>query len=130
VAVTANFFTELADMLDRVSTFVDPLVLARDLNLRLERQSDPHTVEFNNLLAGYGLQQQVVVATHDVGGTLDMVCTRSDLPAPTVNILDVGLSDHRLLRWTSHLHRPPPVYTSTSRRSWRSFDADVFLALV
>ena len=127
-AVTANFFTELADMLDRVSTFVDPLVLAGDLNLRLERQNDPHTVEFNNLLAGYGLQQQVVGATHDVGGTLDVVCTRSDLPAPTVDILDVGLSDHRLLRWTSHLYRPPPVYTSTSRRSWRSFDADVFLA--
>jgi len=49
-AVTANFFTELADMLDRVSTFVDLLVLAGDLNLRLERQNDPHTVEFNDLL--------------------------------------------------------------------------------
>ena len=65
-------------------------MLAGDLNLRLERQNDPHTVEFNNLLAGYGLQQQVVGATHDVGGTLDVVCTRSDLPAPTVDI--VGLS--------------------------------------
>ena len=50
------------------------------------------------LLAGYDLQQQVVGATPDVGGTLDVVCTRSDLPAPTVDILDVGLSDHRLLR--------------------------------
>jgi len=46
-------------------------VLAGDLNLRLERQNDPHTVEFNNLLAGYGLQQQVG-ATHDFGGTLDV----------------------------------------------------------
>ena len=113
-------------MLDRVSTFVDPLVLARDLNLRLERQNGPHTVELSNLLAGYVLQQQVVDATHDVGGTLDVVCTRSDLPAATVDILNVDLSDHRLLRWISHLHRPPPVYTSTSRRSWRSFDANVF----
>jgi len=42
-------------------------------------------------------------------------------------MLDIGLSDHRLLRWTSRLHRPPPVYTSTSRRSWRSFDMDAFL---
>jgi len=56
---TASFFTELADVLDRVSTFADPLVLAEDLNLRLERQQDPHTVEFNNLLAGYSLHQQV-----------------------------------------------------------------------
>ena len=44
-AVTANFFTELASILDSVS-----LVLAGDLNLRLERQNDPHTVEFNDLL--------------------------------------------------------------------------------
>jgi len=40
--VNVNFFTELADLLDRVSTFVHPLVLAGDLNLRLERQKDPH----------------------------------------------------------------------------------------
>jgi len=111
-----------------VSTFADPLILAGDLNLRLERQHVSHTVEFNNLLAGYGLHQQVDGATHDAGGTLDVVCTRSDLPAPTVEILDVGLSDHPLLRWTSHLHHPPPVYMSISRRSWRSFDAEVFLA--
>jgi len=125
--MSTSFFTELADVLDHVSTFADPLILAGDLNLRLERQHDPHTVEFNNLLAGYDLHQQVVGATHDAGGILDVVCTRSDLPAPTVEILDVGLSDHRLLRWTSHHHHPPPVYMSTSRRCWRSFDADVFL---
>ena len=40
--VTASFFTELADVLDRVSTFADPLILARDLNLRLERQHVSH----------------------------------------------------------------------------------------
>ena len=125
--VTASFFTELADVLDRVSTFADPLVLAGDLNLRLERQHDPYTIEFNNLLAGYGLHQQVVGLTHDAGIALD-VCTRSDFPAPTVEILDVSLSDHRLLCWISHFHRLLPVYTSTSRRSWRSFDMDVFLA--
>jgi len=79
------------------------------------------------MLASYGLHQQVVGATRDLGGTLDVVCTRSDLPAPIIDILDIGLSDHRLLRWTSQLHRPPPVYTSTSRRSWRSFDMDAFL---
>jgi len=41
--VTASFVTELADVLDRVLTFADPLVHAGDLNLRLERQHDPHT---------------------------------------------------------------------------------------
>jgi len=50
-AVTTNFFTELADLLDRASTFVDPVVLAGDLNLRLEWHNNPHVVEFNNMLA-------------------------------------------------------------------------------
>ena len=46
VAITASFFAELSDVLDRLSTYVDPLVLAGVLNIRLERTADPHTVEF------------------------------------------------------------------------------------
>ena len=34
------------------------------------------------------------------------------------NILDGDLSDHRLLRWSSHLCRPAPVYTTSVRRCW------------
>jgi len=125
--MTATFFAELADVLDRLSTFVDPLVLAGDVNLRLERTSDTRTVKFCDLVAGYGLVQQVRCPTHDAGGTLDVVCTRGDLPAPTVDVSDVGLSDHHLLRWSSRrLLRPPPAYVTSTRRSWRSFDLDIF----
>jgi len=57
--------------------------------------------------------------THDADGTLDVVCTRDDLPPPTIDVIDIGLSDHRLLRWQSCLLRLPPVYVKTTRRSWR-----------
>ena len=80
----------------------------------------------NDLLADHGLLQRVSGLTHDLGGTLDVVCTCSDLPAPNVQVIDVGISDHRLLCWSSHLSRQPPVYTTTSRRSWRLFDFDAF----
>ena len=53
VAVTAGFFSELADVLDRFSTYVEPFVLAGDVNIRLERSADPHTVEFCDLMASY-----------------------------------------------------------------------------
>ena len=46
---------------------------------------------------------------------------------PTVDIHDGGLSDHRLLRWSSRLCRPAPVYTTSVRRCWRSFDPGTFL---
>jgi len=52
-------------------------------------------------------------------GTLDVVCTRSDLPLPAADIIDVYLSDHRLLRWHVPLVRPPPVYTTITTRPWR-----------
>jgi len=58
-AVTATLFAELADVLDRLLTFVDPVVLAGDVNIRLERTSDPHSVEFCDLIASYGLVQRV-----------------------------------------------------------------------
>ena len=92
-----------------VSTYVDPITFARDEKVHLGCASDPITVEFNDL-ASYRLVQ-VTGDTHDAGGTTDIVCTRGDLPPPPVEIIDIGLSDHRLLRWSSQLHRPPPVYT-------------------
>ena len=33
----ANFFTELSDLLDRLATFVDPIMVVGDLNIRLDR---------------------------------------------------------------------------------------------
>ena len=60
--------------------------------------------------------------------TLDVVCTRNDVPSPTVDILDGGLSNHHLLRWSSHLCCPAPVYTTSVGRCWRSFNPDTFQA--
>jgi len=124
--VTANFFAEFTDFLDRLLTFSDPVMLTGDVNIHVERASDPDTVEFVDVLAAHGLVQLVSEATHDAGGTLDVVCVRGDLPLPAVDVVDVGLSDHRLLRWTSLLHRPPPLYTTAVRRRWTLFDVDVF----
>ena len=49
-AVTTSFFTELADLLDCLSTSADPLVLVGDMNIRLVRASDANTVVFCDLI--------------------------------------------------------------------------------
>ena len=46
--------------------------------------------------------------------------TRIDLPAPVVDIVHPGFSDHRLLEWTSDLDRQAPVYRQVTSRPWRS----------
>jgi len=73
-AITDSFFAELADVLDRLSTYVDPLGLAGDRDIRLERTADPHTVEFCELLGSHGLVQRVQDVTRDASGTPDVVC--------------------------------------------------------
>jgi len=42
-AVTVNFNAELGEVLDRLSTFVDAIVLADDVNIRLECKFDPQS---------------------------------------------------------------------------------------
>ena len=124
-AVSAAFYTELADVLDRLATFVDPIYVVGDLNVnvRLDRPGESSAIQLVDLLADHGLSCRVNTPTHDQGGLLDVVVTRDDLPAPSVDVVDVGLSDHRLLRWHS---RPPPVYNATVVRPWRLLDRDLF----
>jgi len=56
---------------------------------------------------------------------LDVVVSRVDLP---LLLVDVGLSDHRLLQWLAQLMRPAPVYTMTTSQPWARLDADTFRA--
>ena len=96
--ITSAFFAEFTDVLDRVATNVNPLYIVGDLNIRLDRTDDAWSRQLSYLLASYGLACRVSAPTHDRGGLLDVVISRDDLPAPPVDIIDVGLSDHQLLR--------------------------------
>ena len=219
-AITATFFSELADVLYRF--FVEPLVIAGDVNILLERSADPHAVDTTQhrrswrsfsldtfvadlqtselcderqyehldgdalaklyddtitalldkhspvrkvtcrrrpscmwfddeccrakrtlrpmeMAACRAVRRQLTgrcgvarretsvlhaATRHDRGGMLDVVVSRDDLPAPSVDVLDVGLSDHRLLRWSVSMSRPPPVYTTAD--VWCLLNHDAF----
>ena len=102
--VSSSFWSELSDVFDRLVTYADPVFVVGDVNVHLE---DPIAARrFNDLLAGYGFVGHVLTTTHKHGHALDTVATRVDLPSPTVEVLDVRLSDHRLLRWLESLARP------------------------
>jgi len=107
--VTTSFFTELSDVMDQVATTVESIYVVGDLNIRLDNADDPWSRQLTDLLASYGLSSHVSIPTHDRGGLLDIVASRDDLPTPSVDVIDVGLSDHRLLRWSTPLVGSPPV---------------------
>ena len=98
--------------------------------MRLDRADDPAAQQMTDLLAKYGFVCHVSEPTYGRGGLLDVEATRSDLPAPSVDIVDCGLSDHYLLRWTTQLTRPPPVYTTVTSRPWHRLDAAEFRAAI
>ena len=59
---------------------------------------------------------------------LDVVVTRNDLPAPSVDVIDVDLSDHRLLCWQAPLVRPRPSYSTVMSRPWNRLHPAEFRA--
>lgn len=121
-----GFFEELGETLGRLSMMSKRLVVAGDINIHVDRPLEPDTVRLLATLADHGLDCLETGPTHDLGGRLDIVAVDSGQldTAPTVDVLDVGLSDHRLLTWTMSATRTPPVYSSVTRRSWNRVDVD------
>ena len=124
--VTSAFFDDISDVLDRLGTFADPVLLVGDANIHLERPDGATTCEFTDVLAAHGFSNHVVAATQKRGGALDIVATRDDLPPPSVDVVNIGLSDHHLLEWSSTFARPPPVYTTVTSRPWRQLSLNTF----
>ena len=64
-AVTsALFFTEMSDVLDRLATFFEPILLTGDINICLERLTNSDTEQFIYIFAVRGLEHCVTSATH------------------------------------------------------------------
>ena len=124
-AVETTFFSELADLLDKLISSVDPVLIVGDFNIRLDRPNDPASRRLRELFASYGLSCRVSSPTHDRGGLVDVVATRADMPI-SVDVIDPGFSDHRLLRWSCSLQKSAPVYETSTYRPWQRLDVDRF----
>ena len=94
----------------------------------MERSADVHTAQFVDILACHGLVNSVTSTTHNVVCMLDVVASRVDLPLLDVNVLDVGLSDHRLLCRSAPSSRPTPVHITAICRLWSLLDPAEFTA--
>jgi len=128
-SVSSEFFTELGDMLERISTFSESVIILGDFNVRLDHPDDPNSKRLMELLATHGFVNRVTSPTHNLGGTLDIVATRQDQSIPPlgdIHVEDVHLSDHYLITCGFPSRRPPPIYKMVTRRIWRNFDDENF----
>ena len=125
--ISEIFFSEFSDLLDRISVLNEDVVVSGDFNIRLDRVDDVNSQIFGSILTDHVFAQHVDRPTHEKGGVLDAVAIRSSSPAPFIETINTGFSDHFLLRWASTMMRPPPVYKTSLRRCWRIFNLDAFL---
>ena len=125
--ISPQFFTDLESLFEGLSTLTTPCLLAGDFNVRLDRPGTPSCVQFNDLLAAYGLRQHVDEPTHQRGGTLDAVVSSADLEPTNIRVIDVGVSDHSLVQWSLDIPvSNVPVYVTRERRMWKTFDKEKF----
>ena len=103
------------------------MVLTGDVNIRLDRPSDPSSVRFNDLLQSFALTQHVSTSTHSLGGILDVVVTKSDDPPSCLQVCDIGISDHHLVTWSVNIRKTTaPNYVTSERRLWKNLDVARF----
>ena len=66
-AVTLSFFEDVGDLLERLSTFSAPLMIAGDFNIHVDDESDVHAGKLMDLLSCHSLRQHVTCPTHVQG---------------------------------------------------------------
>jgi len=127
VAVQQSFNDELAAVLDRVAIYQEPIFVVGDVNIRLDRDNDPHVDQLRLLVDCYELVLHSTGPTHQLGGTLDAVITHNTTGCPSqVVAKDVGLSDHFLLYWEVDATRAERPTLSVCSRPCRGLDIECF----
>ena len=69
-----SFFSELADLLDRLISSVEPVLIVGDLNIKLDCPNEAASRRLHELFASYGLSCCVSSPT----GLVDVVVKRAD----------------------------------------------------
>jgi len=90
VAVQQSFHDELASVLDRVAVYQEPIYVVGDVNIRLDRDDDPHADQLRLLVDCYGLVLHSTGRTHQLGGTLDAVITHNTTGCPSQVVTTSG----------------------------------------
>jgi len=130
-AVQQRFFDELAAVLDRLAVYQVPIYVVGDFNIRLDRTDDVNADQLRLLVDCYGLVLHDTGPTHQRGGTLDTVISHSDTGRPDrVDVVDVELSDHFMLRWDVAATRDVPPVVTVASRPWSRLDVDLLRSAI
>ena len=66
-SILQRLFTDLCNLLDCGTIYVDPVYMVGDVNIRIHRPADTSTRQFTKLLTAHGLVCYATTLTHDDG---------------------------------------------------------------
>jgi hypothetical protein len=94
-----------------VALYKCQVVIAGDFNIHIERDDDSSASTMHNLLSSFELVQHVPhKPTHEDGGTLDLVITKTEQEVRHLCVDPPKVySDHSLIRWSVPLLHQPPI---------------------
>ena len=98
------------------------------LGIKIDRPTDPHGVHLSELLVSFDLVQHVAESTHDRGGILDLVITKSDDKASSPVVDWNGISDHAQVEFSIEAAKPAELRLEITARTWKSFNEDLFVS--
>ena len=121
------FFREFTTLLEVVATYNSEIIISGDINVHLEDPDDRHGKQFVDLIHSFGFNQHVNSPTHQLGGLLDVIITRSDSGVENMTVDPPTISDHGLISCLLPFLTPSRVVFNTrSIRSWKRLDRIVF----
>ena len=101
VAVTDTFFTELTLYLEVLALYKCQIIIAGDFNIHTELNDDPNATRLADIMFSFDCVQHVpIVPTHNEGGTIHLVFTKSEQMVHDMLVNPPGaISDHGLIHW-------------------------------
>jgi len=127
-SVTAAFFDEFSDLLDRCSSS-NRCIVVGDVNIHLDTCESSTTMQFHSLIRCFGLVECVNKSpTHTQHHQLDVFITNQENQPTAIDVDPPVISDHSLIIATYKLvtSSAPPPRPRVLRRKWRSFDIASF----
>ena len=127
-----KFVQEFERFIEQLLLVGGELFIAGDFNVHIDDLNSNEGRAFLDLLTSYGLVQHTDKPTHKSGHILDLTLTRCNSSlAPSVTVLETGISDHFVVMCTFKLPKPPakPSQYMTYRRLRKidppSFNEDI-----
>lgn len=90
---SSGFINDFSELISIISTDFDSFIITGDFNIHIDHANDNTSKELTALFDIFDLVQHVTEPTHIRGHTLDLVISKG-LNIPSVNVVDLALSDH------------------------------------